>query len=57
VLLAFEQAVGKAFSCPLIATALHQNINHIAILIDGLPQILAPSLNGDKPFINVPGVT
>lgn len=31
--LAFEQTAEKAFSRPLIATGLYQNINHIAILV------------------------
>ncbi len=38
--MAFEKTEGKAFSSTLIATALHENINAIAVLIDGTPQIL-----------------
>ncbi len=38
--LAFEQAAEKPFSCALIATALHQDVNDIAVLIDGPPEIL-----------------
>lgn len=52
--LTFEQAAEKAFSRPLIATTLHENINNIAVLIHGTPQILALSLNGDKDFVDMP---
>jgi hypothetical protein len=55
--LAFEQATEKPFSSLLIAAALHENINDIAVLIDGSPQILLLSLNRDKHFVEMPGVT
>jgi len=54
--LAFEQATEKPFGCLLIAATLHQYINDIAVLIDSTPQILALPLNGDKDFINMPGI-
>jgi hypothetical protein len=54
--LAFDQATKKAFSCTLIATALHENIHDIAILIDRTPEVLMFSLNGDDRFIEVPGI-
>jgi hypothetical protein len=34
-----------------VATTLHQNINRVAVLIDGTPQMLALPLNGDKDFV------
>lgn len=54
--LAFEQATEKPFGRLLIAATLHQNINDIAVLIDGTPQILALSLNGDKDCVNMSGI-
>ena len=54
--LAFEQSAEKAFSCPLIAPALHENIKDIPVLIHGTPEILALPLNGDKDFIDMPGI-
>ena len=54
--LAFEKTAEKAFSRTLIATALHENINAIAVLIDGTPQILALPLNGDKDFVDMPRI-
>jgi hypothetical protein len=54
--LAFEQAAEKPFRRALIATPLHQEINGITVLVDGPPQIVPLSLNGDKDFINVPRV-
>jgi len=35
--LAFEKTAGKAFRRTLIATALHENINAIAVLTHGTP--------------------
>jgi len=54
--LAFEKTAEKAFSRTLIATTLHENINAIAILIHGPPQILALPLNGDKDFVDMPRI-
>jgi hypothetical protein len=54
--LAFEKTAEKAFSRTLIATALHENINAIAVLIHGTPQILALPLNGDKDFVYMPRI-
>jgi len=39
--LAFEQATEEAFSRLLIAAALHEDINHIAVLIDRTTEILS----------------
>jgi len=53
--LAFDETTEKAFCSPPIAAALHQNINHIAILGNGTPEIVALALNCDKDFVDVPG--
>jgi hypothetical protein len=54
--LAFEQVTDEAFGRALMATTLHQNINHIAILIDGTPQLLVLFLKRDKHFVDVPHI-
>jgi len=54
--LAFEKTAEKAFSRTLMATALHENISAIAVLIHGTPQILALPLNGDKNFVDMPRI-
>ncbi len=54
--MAFDETAGKPFGRALIATTLHQNIKAIAVLIDGTPQIVALPLNGDKDFVDVPGI-
>jgi len=51
--LAFDETAEKAFSRRLIAAALHQNVNHIAVLVHGTLEILAFPLNGDKYFVDV----
>jgi hypothetical protein len=54
--LPFKKATEKAFSRPLIATVLHENIKAIAVLIDGTPEVVALSLNRNKDFVDMPGV-
>ena len=54
--LAFEQASEKPFRGTLIAAALHENINHIPILIHRSPEILPLPLNGDEHFVDVPDI-
>jgi len=54
--LAFDQVTKKLFSCMLIAVALHQNINDIAVLIHSAPEVVALSLNRNKDFVAMPGV-
>jgi hypothetical protein len=39
-----------------VATALHENIKTIAVLVHGQPQIVPFPLNGDKDFVDMPGV-
>ena len=54
--LAFEKTAEKAFSHTLIGAALDENINAIAVLIHGTPQILALPLDRDKHFIDMPRI-
>jgi hypothetical protein len=54
--LAFNQAAEEPDRRVLVAAALHQNIDRIAILIDRAPQIVLCALNGDNRFIEVSGI-
>ncbi len=54
--LAFEKTAEKAFRGTLIAAALHENINGIAVLVHGTPQIVPFSLNRDKNFVDMPRI-
>lgn len=40
----------------LVPPALHQDIEHMAILVDGAPQVVAFAMNGEKHLIQVPRV-
>jgi hypothetical protein len=51
--LVLEKTAERDFTCMLIATAFHKNINAIVDLIRDLPQILALPLNGDKEFVDM----
>ena len=46
----------EAFGGPLIALALHQDVNDILFLINCTPRVLPLLLNGDKDFVDVPRV-
>jgi len=54
--LTVEQAAEQPFSRPLIAAALHEDSNAIAVLIAGASAILSLALNRAKDFVDRPGV-
>ena len=51
---ALEQFAKKLLRCDLIATALHENINHLTLSIDRSPQVKMLSFDGDHHFVKVP---
>jgi hypothetical protein len=51
---ALEQLAKKFLRCGLVPPVLHQNIQHMAVLIHGPPEIMAPPLNGQKDFVQMP---
>ncbi len=55
--LAFQQVAEEAHRRMCIASALHQHINGIAVLIHGSPEILRFALDGHKHFIKMPRIT
>ena len=56
IALAFDETAEEPFSRTVIAVALHQNVNDIAVLIDRPIQIVSLSLNGDKDFVDMPRI-
>ena len=55
--LPFQQRAEEAGGRLPIATRLHQDVDHIAILVDRPPEIVLPALHRDEQFIQVPRVT
>jgi len=55
--LAFQEAMKEADRGLLVASALHENINGIAILVDRSSQILLFAMDGHKYFIKMPRIT
>src|SRR5712692_2482842 len=54
VLQTFVQFAKELLRCTLISPRLHQNVEHLAILVDGTPQILQPAGNPEKDFVEMP---
>ena len=51
---AFQKFAEELLRCPLVAPALYQNVEYIAVLINGPPQIVMLPLDGQKHLIEVP---
>ena len=54
--LALQQLAKKVFGSPAVTTRLDENIEDVAILIDGTPEIAPLSLDGDEDLVQVPEV-
>jgi len=54
--LAFQQLTKEAFGSAFILAALYQDIQHVTVLIDGTPKILALALNQYGHLIKKPAV-
>ena len=48
--------VGADGGSPAVATRLDEDIDDVAILTDGTPEIVPPSLDGDEDLVQVPSV-
>ena len=55
-LVALQQLAKKACGSPAVAPRLDEDIEDVAIVIDGTPEIVPPSLDGDEDLVQVPGV-
>ena len=54
--LPFQQLAEKACGGTPIAPGLDEDVDHIAVLVNGTPQILPPALDVHEQFVQVPGV-
>jgi hypothetical protein len=54
ILQPFEQLAKKLLCGLLVAAALHQDIEHVVVLIDSAPEVMALSVDGQKHLIQVP---
>ena len=54
--LAFQQLPEEAFGRVPITSRLHEDVDHVAVMVDGAPEILLAPLNGDEQFVQVPRV-
>jgi hypothetical protein len=54
---AFQQLAEKALGCFGIPAALNQDVQDIAVLVDGAPEIMLLALNAHEHFIHMPFVT
>ena len=54
--LTFQQFAEEALSRSTVSAALDQDVDRIAVLIHGSPQVVALTLDRDEEFIQVPGV-
>ncbi len=55
--MAFQQLAKKAFGSSAVATRLDEDVDDVAILIDGTPEILPLSLDRDEDLVQVPRVS
>ncbi len=54
--LTLQQLTKEAFSSTSVATRLDEDIDHVPILINGTPEILSSTLDGDEDLVQVPRV-
>lgn len=55
--LSFQQLAKEAFGCSPISSRLHEDVDHVAVLVDGAPQVLKLALDGDEDLVEIPDVT
>ena len=54
--LSFQQLAEEPFGRPPIAPRLYEDVEDVAVLDDGTPQILLPPLDLDEQLVQMPGV-
>ena len=55
--LALQQPPKEPGRSLVVPTGLHEDVEDVTVLVDGAPQILAPTRNGDEEFVEMPRVT
>jgi hypothetical protein len=53
---ATQHLTQKPLGCSSLSTLLDQDVEHLAILIHGAPQVVLPSPYLDEHFVDVPGI-
>lgn len=51
---AFEQLTEEPLRCPFVPCALHQDVQHLSVLVDGAPPIVDPTVDGEKHLVQMP---
>ena len=54
--LSLQQPAKEAFRCSPIPSWLHEDVDHVAILVDGAPKILTLALDPHEELVEVPRV-
>ena len=54
--LPFRQLAEEAFCCSSISAWLHEDVDHIAVVIHGTPAVMSAPLDGHEELVEVPGV-
>ena len=57
ILAAFEELAEELLRGDRIAPSLHQDIEHVPVVVDGTPEILPFTVNDEEYFVQVPCVT
>ncbi len=55
--LALQELAEEALCCSSITTCLHEEVDHVAVLIDGTPEILPLALDSHEELVQEPRVT
>jgi hypothetical protein len=55
--LSMQQPAEEFLGRPLITMRLNQDVDHIAVLVDGPPQIRLLAVDSDKDFVQMPSVS
>ena len=53
----FKQLVKKALGRTFVTSALNQDIQHVALLVDRSPKVMALAVDRDEHFVQMPLVT
>ncbi len=51
-----HQRTDEARGCVPVTLGVHENVDHVAVLVDRPPQLVRPPLHGDDQFVQVPRV-
>src|SRR5215216_6638180 len=57
VLTSLEQLAKELLGCSLVTPTLHQNVQHIALLIDSTPEVVEFAIDREEHLIEMPFIT